>query len=230
VLLSYPVALFLLLGADDQFFARWLLPAYPALAVLAGYALVRAADALGGRRGLVVLAAGAALLCVQGLAESVRTDVLLGRRDTRVLARDWMVGNVPRGTRVVVEPFLPRGFLTEDGRKGPELFARYPIKRPFLGYERKLTRDLVDVYRAGGWCVVVVGSHQRDRGLADGLAGARAYYERLTRESDQLARFSPYRDDADPQPFSYDFSFNYLPLRFARPGPEIEIRRLRDCG
>lgn len=188
------------------------------------------ADRIGGRRGTLVLAAGAVLLCAQGLAESVRVDALLGRRDTRVLAREWMVANLPRNTRVVVEPFLPRGFLTEDGRKGPELYARYPIKRPFLGYERKLGPQLVDVYRSGGYCVVVVGSHQRDRGLADGLAGARAYYERLGRESDQLARFSPYRDGAEPQRFSYDFSFNHLPLRFARPGPEIVIQRLRDCG
>jgi hypothetical protein len=31
-------------------------------------------------------------------------------------------------------------------------------------------------------------------------------------------------------PFSFDFSFNAYPLRYERPGPQISIYRLRDCG
>ena len=231
VLLAYPLALFLVLGADDQFFARWLLPSYPVLAVLAGYALVRAAEGIGKvRTRRLAIVAGAVALCAQGVVETVRVNDLLSRPDTRELAREWMIATVPRGTRVVVEPFLPRGFLTANGRKGPELFDRYPIKRPFLGYERKLHPGLVDVYRRNRYCLVVIGSHQRDRGLADGLPGARAYYARLERESQQLAHFSPYRERSDRQKFSYDFSFNHLPLKFERPGPEIEVRRLPRCG
>jgi hypothetical protein len=30
-------------------------------------------------------------------------------------------------------------------------------------------------------------------------------------------------------PFSFDFSFNYYPLQYDRPGPEIDVYRLRDC-
>ena len=31
-------------------------------------------------------------------------------------------------------------------------------------------------------------------------------------------------------PFSFDYSFNYYPLAYARPGPEIVVYRLRDCA
>ena len=41
--------------------------------------------------------------------------------------------------------------------------------------------------------------------------------------------FSPYARGADPVEFSYDSSFNYRPRAFERPGPVVEIHRLRDC-
>ena len=41
LLLIFPVALFLYLSVQSRFFGRWLLPVYPALALLAGYAFMR---------------------------------------------------------------------------------------------------------------------------------------------------------------------------------------------
>ena len=35
---------------------------------------------------------------------------------------------------------------------------------------------------------------------------------------------------ADPVEFSYDASFNYRPGAYERPGPVVEIHRLRDCS
>jgi Dolichyl-phosphate-mannose-protein mannosyltransferase len=48
MLAAVPVALFVYLSLQSRYFGRWLLPAYPALAMLAAVALVRAADALAG--------------------------------------------------------------------------------------------------------------------------------------------------------------------------------------
>jgi hypothetical protein len=232
LLIAFPVVLFLFLGAQGRFFGRWLLPAYPALAVLAGYAVARAADALPPRAAgwrTAAAAALGALLVVQGFASSVRVDSVLARSDTRVLARDWLVDNVPRRARVVVEPFVPDGFLNRGGRSGPPLFDRFPVKRPFQAYEKKLSPGLVDTYRAGGYCWVVTGSHQRGRGLKEGLPGARAYYERLDRESESTLVLSPFRADAEPVEFNFDLSFNYLPRQYLRPGPVVEIHRLTGC-
>jgi hypothetical protein len=41
--------------------------------------------------------------------------------------------------------------------------------------------------------------------------------------------FSPFAEGAEPVPFSYDKSFNYEPRAYERPGPVVEIHRLRDC-
>jgi len=41
--------------------------------------------------------------------------------------------------------------------------------------------------------------------------------------------FSPYAEGAEPVRFSYDKSFNYQPRAFERPGPVVEIHRLRGC-
>ncbi len=250
LLVAFPVLLFLFLGAQARYFGRWLLPAYPALAVLAGVAAVQAADAIGtlwarrergGKRGAApvwspetrwrtgALVAIGVLLVAQGLASSVRVSALLGQRDTRALSRAWMVERIPAGAGVVVEPFVPSAFLAADGPGSPERWRRYPVKRPFQAYERRLDPALVDRYRAGGFCWVVTGSHQKERGLEAGLRGAQAYYRRLDASTAARATFSPYEADAEPPPFSFDLSFNYLPNEYLRPGPLVDVHRLSGC-
>ncbi|MEX2196943.1 MAG: glycosyltransferase family 39 protein [Thermoleophilaceae bacterium] len=249
LLLAFPVFLFLFLGAQGRFFGRWLLPAYPALAILASYAAVRAVDAVAARlgsaraerdlgsagrmvvsrrRGWLLAAAGVALV-LQGVASSTRVDATLGRTDTRVLARDWLERNVPLGSRVVVEPFIPDGFLGRGGPAGEPLFDRYLIERPFQAYEKRISVDLIDEYRRDGYCWVVTGSHQKQRGLKEGLDNAEAYYARLARESSETVTISPFYASADPVEFNFDWSFNYYPRAYERPGPVVDIHRLSDC-
>lgn len=249
LLVAFPVFLFLFLGAQGRFFGRWLLPAYPALAILASYAAVRAVDALADRfgaaraqqaagsvgrvaisRGRLALLAGAgALLVVQGVVSSTRVDAALGREDTRVIARDWLVRNVPRGSRVVVEPFVPDGFLQRGGRSGPDLFDRLEVRRPFQAYEKKLTPELVEQYPREGYCWVVTGSHQKQRGLKEGLDNAEAYYAALDAATESKLTISPFYASDDPVEFNFDHSFNYYPRSFQRPGPVVEIHRLSAC-
>jgi hypothetical protein len=76
----------------------------------------------------------------------------------------------------------------------------------------------------------VTGSHQKERGLEEGLAQARAYYDRLARESRLAYRASPFVPGAAPVGFNFDWSFDYYPRRYLRPGPVVEVRRLHDCG
>ena len=234
LLVAFPVFLFLFLGAQGRFFGRWLLPIYPALAILASYAAVRAVDAVAGRgaigrRRLALLAGAGALLVVQGAIASVRVDATLGREDTRVIARDWLVRNVPRGSRVVLEPFVPDGFLGRRGRSGEPLFDRFPVRRPFQAYEKKLTAGLVELYRREGYCWVVTGSHQKQRGLKEGLDNAEAYYAALEAASAAKLTISPFYAEDEPVEFSFDHSFNYYPRAYQRPGPVVEIHLLAGC-
>jgi 4-amino-4-deoxy-L-arabinose transferase-like glycosyltransferase len=225
LLVVFPVVLWLYLGEQGRHFGRWLMPIYPALCILAGYAVVSAAEAIKVRVP-VVIAVLAAVLCVQGVVQAVHIDTILGREDTRTQARAWMEANIPDGAKVVVEPFIPGNWLTLDASR---TFDRFPVKRPYQAYEKKLKPALIERYRRAGYCWVVVGSHQKDRGLAAGLKNARAYYRALDRASASTTVFSPYRRGADPVAFSYDFSFNYEPRAYTRPGPVVEIHRLSGC-
>jgi Dolichyl-phosphate-mannose-protein mannosyltransferase len=226
LLVVFPIVLWLYMGDQGRHFGRWLMPIYPSLAVLAGVAVVAAVDAVRWRPA-AVLAVATLALCVQGLIQDVHIDTVLGRTDTSTLARNWMDAHIPPGAGVVVEPFVPGNWLTLNATRS---FRRFPVKRPFQAYEKKLRSKMVARYVRQGYCWVVVGSQQKDRGLAAGLRNARSYYRALDRASASTVTFSPYRKGADPVDFSYDFSFNYAPRAYDRPGALVEIHRLRNCA
>lgn len=231
LLVTFPVLLYLYMGTQERFFARWLLPAYPMLAILAGYGIQRTGEWLRTRDRIVDHARAALVLPVlvasalaQPIVDSVRSDAVLARTDTRDIAASWIRTHLDGDRRVVVEPSVPDSYDDAAG------IHRYPIRRPYQAYEARLRPVLLDSYRAQGYCWVLVSSHQRDRGLAAGLRGAQAYYERLELETDRVEVFSPYRGGFDPPAFSYDLSFNWYPLAYARPGPHLELRHLTDCA
>lgn len=226
LLITFPVVLYLYMAGQGRFFGRWLLPAYPALAVLAAYGAVRVAswwrDRAWPRTGRLALPVVAVLLLAQPVFDSARSDVVLLHTDTRLLAHEWIEDHVPEGSRIVIEPSVPSVYVRDD-------LVRFPVERPYADYEKRLEPGLLDIYRETGFCWVMVIGHQRDRGISAGLRGAVAYYDALEEQSVLEKAFSPYREGADPPAFSFDFSFDWYPLAYERPGPTIELRRLRDC-
>jgi hypothetical protein len=114
-LVPWPVVFLIYMGAQERFFGRWLLPAFPALAVLAALAVVRAVDAFGTRprirRPLAALLVGA--LLAQGVFYSLHADLVLSRSDTRNEARAWMVAHVPPQSKIVVEPIVPDAWFAD---------------------------------------------------------------------------------------------------------------------
>lgn len=256
VVLVPPVVVFVaFMGTQDRFFARWLLPVYPLLCLLAAHAAVTgAAWALRRlpRRPAPVWAAVAAgiLLCAQGALFSVHNDGVLAREDTRGLAREWMVRHVPEGAKVVIEPVVPDGWATDPGHPSRATgngsrwvkwrTSRSRVQndgsiRPGRGrvvkledYERTLRPELVGSYQRGGFCWVLTGSTQQGRALAepDEVPAAIRYYEALGRAGRVAFTALPTKDARPLHDFSFDFSFNYYPLSYARPGPEIVVYRL----
>ncbi len=240
VLVPAPIVFLLFMGAQDRFFARWLLPIYPLLCLLAAWAAVETAARLRPGRAWAV-AAVAALLCVQGLVFSIHNDVVLARADTRALARAWMVDNIPEGDRVVIEPIAPDQWAMDPGRPSSATgtgnrWNKWPTSR-FRGqvikledFERTLRTSLLDRYARAGYCHVVTGSTQYGRALTEPeeVPQAIRYYDELKRRADVVYRVSP-RGEMPVNRFSFDFSFNSYPLDYQRPGPEIVIYRLRDC-
>jgi hypothetical protein len=235
VLVPAPLLFLAFMGTQERFFARWLLPVYPLLCLLAAWAVLELVP----RRRWVPVAA-AALLVAQGVVFSVHSDLVLRRDDTRQLARDWMVANVPIRSKVVIEPFLPAAWAEDaqsvtQGTGNGFRWNKWPTTRApdsagggvirLEDYERYTRPDLLGAYARGGYCWVVTGSTQYGRAYADPkqVPEALEYYAALRREAKLVYRVRP----ADPMPpFSYDFSFNGYPLEYGRMGPEIRIYKL----
>ncbi len=250
-----PVLFVLFMGSQTRFFGRWLMPIFPMVALLAAYGALELAEHLVRRRPALrptLLALAVIALCGQGLVYSLHTGLVLSRKDTRNLAREWMVAHVPPRSKIVVEPVVPDGWAQDVGRPSPltsngNRWVKYPTSRslvdPTTGrpvdppgiivniedYERTLSPSLVDTYERGGWCWVVTGSTQRGRAEAEPeiVPEAVAYYRELERRADIAYRASPYADGADPVRFNFDWSFDYYPLAYRRPGPVMTVYRLQ---
>jgi hypothetical protein len=240
LLLIFPVALFLYLSFQSRFFGRWLLPVYPALALLAGYAFVRGLDAVRERAPRLqwpAVAAAAAVLLWQPLAADARSMAVLGNTDTRAIARQWLAENYPRELRIVIEPAVPERYYwpVRDGRPRKLDRAQFvnqiirDIREDHIEYGRTLRPAVLDRYRRRGYCMVMTFDLIRGRAAAAGDRPALAYYDRLERESDLVYAISPYRADEDPQDFSFDLSYSYYSPAYERPGPEVRVYRIHDC-
>jgi Dolichyl-phosphate-mannose-protein mannosyltransferase len=254
VLVPAPVLFVLFMGTQQRYFGRWLLPVFPIACILAAWAVVQLAELAGRRAALLrpaLYALGAVLLVGQGVVYSIHDGLVLSRPDTRNLARDWLVANVPPRTKIVVEPVVPDAWASDIGRPYPGTsngarWIKFPTSRSNVAndgsiipgegrvvniedYERTLLPSLVDRYEKQGWCYVVSGSTQRGRAEAAPAEVPRAiaYYRELERRSDVAFHASPYHPGAKPVAFNFDWSFDYAPLAYARPGPEMTIYRLR---
>ena len=58
---------------------------------------------------------------------------------------------------------------------------------------------------------------------------ALAYYQRLERESAHLLHLSPFKPGRRPVPLHFDFSYNYYPTAYYRPGGIVDVYQLRNC-
>src|SRR5947209_742060 len=118
LLLIFPVALFLYMGVQSRYFGRWLLSIYPILSILAGIGIVALVDLVRARVrilrpaaiGAALVAAVTAAVLIQPVAADIRTGQLLGRTDTRQLARDYLGPHYPPGLRAVIEPAVPENY------------------------------------------------------------------------------------------------------------------------
>jgi dolichyl-phosphate-mannose-protein mannosyltransferase len=127
VLVIFPVALLAYLSLQSRYFGRWLLPAYPVLAMLCGVALVRAADLLPSRPAVraAALAALGVVVVAQPVAADVRTALVLGRDDTREQAREWLARRYPPALRISIEPAVPgRYFRISPSGRVPSWLGR----------------------------------------------------------------------------------------------------------
>ena len=208
------------------------------------------------RLALALALALVAAVLAQGLLFSVHSGLVLSRADTRNLTRAWMVGTVPVGAKIVAEPVSPDEWAREvrpgtSTAANPYRWHKYSSLRSRISssggllhggghvvgieeYERTLSPALLDYYQQHGYCFVVSGSTESGRAFADPRAvpQAVAYYRALQRQGEVVFRASPYGRGQGPVAFGFDWSFDYYPLAYHRPGPSMTIYRLHGgrCG
>jgi hypothetical protein len=181
---------------------------------------------------------------------SLHADLVLSRADTRNITRSWMLAHVPRGSAIVAEPVSPDDWARQAGPalgtdQGPYLWIKYPslesritatgaIERSAVrlvsveDYVRTLSPALIGYYEQLGYCYVVSASTQSGRAFADPRAVPLAtdYYRALQAQGRVVFRASPYARGRRAVPFGFDWSFDYYPLAYRRPGPDVTVYRL----
>ncbi len=207
-----------------------------------------------GRRLPAALPAGAILLVLlaQGAVYSVHSGLVLSRADTRTMTREWMVANVPRGAKIVVEPVVPDDWAPERraprrGRPGSSYrWCKWPSLYSFItrtgaidragrhevshrGLRADALAALIPYYERAR---LLLGRDRRDPGRARGRRPGRGAAARSPttapsqRQGTVVYRSTPYSRGARPVSFNFDWSFDYYPLAYSHPGPLMTIYRL----
>jgi hypothetical protein len=254
VLVPAPIAFIVFMGDQQRYFGRWLMPVFPIVALLGAYGTVEAARWLiRARRMPVLVAAGAVTIVMlgQSVTAALHNDVVLSRADTRNVTRAWMVRHVPAGAKVVVEPVVSNDWGQDVGRslQWTPSGARWQLWNPYVTdvdrngnhlpagehryvaideYERTLRPDLLQEYTNSGYCWVVIGSLQAGRSFAQPkiAPSAIAYYAALANQARLMFHISPFAKSDRAVPFNFDWSIDYYPGQYARPGPEMSVYRL----
>ena len=269
VLAPAPLLFILFMGIQERYFGRYLLPIFPILCMLAAYGTLWISRLLASRvpqMAPVITAAAACALLVQGIVYSVHGELVLTREETRSVAREWMVENIPAGTLIVLEPIMPREWLADPGPElakphdPGELASRWetfsvgralrrlarrgevsrndlmdgeiPRRATSATYVRFLHPALIDAFIQAGACWVVAGTSQWGRAFAEPeqVPAAVDFYQALDRRAEVAYMALPYAQRADRTEFNFDWSSNYYPLHYTRPGPEVVIYRLTGGG
>ncbi len=158
----------------------------------------------------------------------------------------------PLGSKIVVEPVVPDQWAMDIGNPSPVVpngnrWIKYPTSRSQIDprngarlpppgivvniedFERILRPELVDLYEERGYCWVVDRLHPARPCGGPARRGSRG--PRLLRRAGATGRVvyeaSPYTEGKGPVGFNFDWTFDYYPLAYHRPGPVMTIYRLQ---
>ncbi len=240
-----------------QPYDRYVLPLIPFL-IFFGAEFISSMGERGGLFSSVLVPFCFLAVFVPNLAKSVLFDRLMLLPDTRTLAREWILKNIPSETPMALDWdfYMPRlsfskkqvqeklrdiestpgnfssaqkrklDFLSAPGQpQGYDLYflAQDPTKQRFLFASPLIEYDLTALRSKGIQYVVIVRLMHEP--------GPSAFYEQLTRESQKMAEFTPYRNQLQKYPYDEHpltggpFLWKELLAR-TRNGQPLEIHKI----
>jgi hypothetical protein len=218
-LLAFLVTGALPLALSHEVFFRYVLPLLPALCVLAGGVLELVPAP--GRK--LALAAGL-LLLLPSAYNSVRSDWVLGRTDTRQQAAEWLNANAPPGADLEIHSYWGQPLYDAQELGNNPLHPLYRAGNPIAdSFQQGLYTTRFVINRATNPCLILDESGPPWQSYpGEPLSGRRSIQA--------AALFSP----GHPAPGAvYDeLDSFYLPIwnleGVDRPGPNIAV--IVDCG
>jgi hypothetical protein len=219
VVLSFPIAYYVVIGSLDTAFARYALPLIPFLALTAGWATIAACQFVTARVQAVgqvpMTLALAAVLAAPTVRESILLDRIFSRPDTRVVAADFLQRHVAPGDSIYLSG-------REYGRTPlPVRAGHVAVEERHPGADGVFARDLTGVEQLPTWLVLQrspLREYSQVPGRIDTLARTR-----YTRVALVAATEPGHRGTYDQQ------DALFLPLwglgGVLRIGPTVEIHR-----
>ena len=184
LLLSYVVFFLLTISALSLHWERWIIPILPVLALMAAYVLDAITRWIAGRvkKSEAVQYASLAL-CLSAVSvppayEVVLHDIKESHTSTRILAREWLIKNVPAGSRVALE-----------GHTAPLAGTGFVVKEAVSLAEGHSVADYVN--QSFGYIVVRRDIENRYLGKPARFPNEVEFYHSLSRAGRLLATFDP---------------------------------------
>jgi 4-amino-4-deoxy-L-arabinose transferase-like glycosyltransferase len=207
LLLLFPIALLAGVCLSPLHWTRWLIQALPVLALLAAYAVLAASEALTARlrvhRGFrpIVTMGLVAIAAMPALWSTAWADVRAMRASTRVLAREWMLANIPPGSKVAIEwwtaPLVKADFLGfEAVRRDVPNDVGFVLDEHY----RLPAGGTLDDYRRQGFDYLVVSGSWFGPVLADAAhyPAEASFYRDLESRADRVITFAGARARGGP--------------------------------
>lgn len=229
VILSLPVAIYLVAGQQQMFFARFFLPAVPALLVLGASLLEKLVISwtLRPKARTLGLILGALIISGWPLVSSIRFDYLLTRTDTRTVAKDWIESSIPAGAKIAVDWPWHGPPLSSPERQFPQSLRTYDLT--IVG-KSGLAEHPAVWYRQNGYDYLIASSFIYDIPLLNAARSEerQAFYASLEREMVLIKTFWPGASNHEP-PFIFDEVVGPAISLWGRqqPGPVLKIYQLK---
>jgi len=191
LLLGFAVIFLAGISMSGLHWKRWIIPMLPVLALLVAYAIAEVTGWLGGRLRASMVPQLAVVLAAVAVAawpgyQVVLQDIRHARDSTRILAREWILENIPAGSRLAEE------WYTAPSLGGSQLDV---YTTQYLD-ERSL-----DEYRQEGYQYLVVSSSIYGRYFAERerYPETVAFYREVFAEANLLQRFVPSSTRGGPE-------------------------------